>query len=272
MENRVNYAFVGAFVIGLLIALIFIGVWLSSSWNGKVYNTYAAYMTESVSGLAKDSTVKYNGVNIGHIYSITLDPENPQRVRLLMKIENTAPVTETTTARLITQGLTGVSFVELSSGKPNSPPLVVHPGELYPVIKTSPSLFSRLDTTINELAIRLNKAMDTFDKTFDSNTRESLQHTIANLDKVTTTFAQNTKTFDATMKHANEFFQNGQIAAGKLSTSLNSFSGETLLKVNHLLENLNGVSTQLSDISDEISQNPSILLKGRVPPKKGPGE
>jgi phospholipid/cholesterol/gamma-HCH transport system substrate-binding protein len=272
MQNKVNYAFVGVFVLVLMAMLIFIGIWLSKGWNAKSYTTYAAYMIESVSGLAQDGTVKYNGVSVGHICSITLDAENPQRVRLLMKIESSTPITEATTARLITQGITGVSFIELTANQPNAPRLIARPGELYPVIKTAPSLFSRLDTAASELIVRLNKSLDAFDKTFDKDAQQSIRNTLINLDKITKNFSENTQALDKTMQHADAFFKSGAAAGAKLSNGLNTFSSETLPKVNLLVENLTVFSNRLNDLGDEVSQNPSILLKGRVPFKKGPGE
>lgn len=272
MENRINYTFVGIFVICLFTVLIFIGVWLSTDWKSKVYNTYAAYMTESVSGLAVNSAVRYNGVKVGHICSISLDSENLQRVRLLMKIENTAPITETTTATLIEQGLTGVSSIELKAGAPNSRPLLARPGELYPVIKTTPSLFKRLDAAVNELVMRLNKGMDIIDRTFDRNTQNSFKHTIENLDKITSTFAANTQNLDKNLQSVQILLKDGDIAAKQLNMSLKAFSSETLPQVNQLLGNLTIFSGQLNEMGDAMIQNPSILIKGRVPPAKGPGE
>lgn len=272
MENRVNQAIVGIFVIVLLTALILVGVWLSTEWKGKIYNMYAAYMTESVSGLATNSAVKYNGVRVGYVTSISLDPENPQRVRLLMKIENTAPITETTRAMLIEQGLTGVGSIELHAGTPNSRPLLARPGELYPVIKTAPSLFKRLDMAVNELIVRLNKGMDVLDRTFDQNTQNSFRHTIENLDKITSMLAANTQTLDKSIKHAQILIQKGETATDQLNIGLKAFSGETLPQVNQVLGNLTIFSSQLTEIGNEIGQNPSILIKGRTPPMKGPGE
>lgn len=272
MESRVNYTLVGIFVIGLLIALIFIGIWLSAEGKGKSYNTYAAYMTESVSGLAVDAAVKYNGVKVGHVSSISLDPENPQRVRLLLKIENTAPITETTVATLIEQGLTGVSSIELKAGAPNSPPLLARPGELYPIIKTAPSLFKRLDAAVQELVVRLNKGMDMLDRIFDQNTQKSFRHTIENLDKITSTFAKNSQSLDNSMHHVEILINKGETATEQLNIGLKALTGETLPQVNQLLGNLTIFSSQLNEFGDQMIQNPSILVRGRVPPAKGPGE
>ena len=272
MESKVNYTLVGVFVIGLVTALIFIGVWLTAGWKGKVYNTYAVYMTESVSGLALHSIVKYNGVKVGFLTSMSLDPENPQRVRLLLKIENTAPITETTTAMLVSQGLTGVSTLELRAGTPNAHPLLARPGELYPVIRTAPSLFRRLDIAITELIVRLNRGLDIIERTLDPKTRKSFQHTISNLDKITSMFAANTQSMDDSIHHANSLIKKGEAAADQLNIGLKTISGETLPQVNELLGNLTIFSSQLNEFGDEMIRNPSILVRGKRPPEKGPGE
>jgi phospholipid/cholesterol/gamma-HCH transport system substrate-binding protein len=272
MESKVNYTFVGAFVIGLITALIFIGVWLSTQWKGKVYNIYAAYMAESVSGLAINAPVKYSGVKVGYVDSITLDPQNPQHVRLLMKIENTAPITEATTAKLTEQGLTGVSSIDLHANTNNARPLMAKPGELYPVIKTAPSLFTRLDTAISQLIVRLDKGADALNQTFDPHTQELLRHSIKNIDNITTTLSANMKTFDQSMAHVQIFIKKGEVATDQLNVGLKAFSTQTLPQINQLLGNLTMVSSQLSEVSDQLVQNPSILIKGRTPPAKGPGE
>jgi phospholipid/cholesterol/gamma-HCH transport system substrate-binding protein len=58
MESNVNYTLVGAFIIGLTIAMIVIALWLSVGLTGKQYNFYLAYMNESVSGLSANAPVK----------------------------------------------------------------------------------------------------------------------------------------------------------------------------------------------------------------------
>ena len=189
-----------------------------------------------------------------------------------MKIENTAPITETTVATLIEQGLTGVSSIELKAGTPNSRPLLARPGELYPVIKTAPSLFKRLDAAIHELVVRLNKTMDTFDRAFDPATQKSFRHTIENLDKITSVFAKNSTSIDNSLQHVEILINKGETTTEQMNIALKALTGETLPLVNQLLGNLNIFSGQLNEFGDQMNQNPSILIRGRVPPAKGPGE
>src|SRR5687768_2587669 len=111
METKVNYTIVGAFII-LLIAAICLGIiWLASGLSLEKYTTYLVYMQESVSGLSVDSTVEYNGVDVGKVKSIELNHKNPQLVEVLLSIKSTTPITRGTSATLTSRGVTGVVYI-----------------------------------------------------------------------------------------------------------------------------------------------------------------
>ena len=82
METKVNLGLVGAFVLALGAVLIGIVLWLASGglWQPS-YDLYLAVENESVAGLNPNAPVKYNGVEIGKVRSIALDPQDPQALR-----------------------------------------------------------------------------------------------------------------------------------------------------------------------------------------------
>ena len=139
MEPKVNYMIVGLFVVLLGVALLGGILWLSRTDYRGVYDRYYSYMTESVSGLSTDASVKYRGVDVGRVKEIVLDPANPEEVRLALDLVRGTPVKENTVAVLETQGLTGLTTVNLTGGTRDSPLLTAKPGETYPVIKSGPS-------------------------------------------------------------------------------------------------------------------------------------
>ena len=68
MEEKVNFAIVGVFVLALGAALIAGVLWLSSGGAyRRAYDTYQTYMHESVSGLSRDAPVRYRGVEVGRV-------------------------------------------------------------------------------------------------------------------------------------------------------------------------------------------------------------
>ena len=279
MEPKVNYTIVGLFVIGLLIAIIVMTLWLSVGLSDNTYKTYRVYMNESVAGLSIDSPVQYNGVTVGHITNISLNDKNPQQVKLLLAIQTDTPITESTTATLMSQGLTGIAYIGLRSNSANLKPLQTEPGEDYPVIKTSPSLMMRLDTAVSALTMNLTQISTELHSILDSDNRQALKQTLQNINQLTSSLANNSKELSSTLKSANiimantaktsqqfpDLLKNGQM-------TLQILNEQTLPTINSLISNLNTTSNNLLITSKNIKQNPSVILRGETPPPPGPGE
>lgn len=157
MNTKTHYALVGLFVIMLSFALIAAIFWLGFDRNDKIYDKYQAYMNESVSGLNIKAPVKYRGVEVGQVIDISLVPERPNDVFLLLEIARETPIKTDTYATLSTQGLTGLAFIELTGGSVEASAPKRKEGEKYPEIKTKPSLLVRVDSTITTLSKNINK-------------------------------------------------------------------------------------------------------------------
>jgi phospholipid/cholesterol/gamma-HCH transport system substrate-binding protein len=308
MESKVSFAIVGAFVLLLGAALVGGTLWLSS---GKAYRhsyeTYVVYMADSVAGLSPDAIVTYRGVQVGRVRKIELAPNNGELVRLTLDIEKGTPIKQDTVATLHTQGLTGIAHVELSGGSPSSPPLTAKPGEEFPVIPSGPSLFTRLDTAVTELLDNLNKSSTSLNAVLDADNRRAFAQTLANLEAVTHTFAQRSRSIDATLSSTARAMENVAKLSDQLSglvervqasadrfdsmsarvsqassdvvdtvrgagADVHRFTGETLPETRALIGELRGLSASLRRFSDELETNPALLVQGRPPAKPGPGE
>ncbi|MBI5611867.1 MAG: MCE family protein, partial [Gammaproteobacteria bacterium] len=153
MEEKVNFAVVGVFV--LLLGAAFIGgvLWLSSGKSYRTsYDIYQTYMTESVAGLNLNAPVRYRGVEVGRVQKIALAPGNVEQVQVTLAIKTGTPIKTDTVAILSTQGLTGIAFVDLRGGSRDSPALHAQADERYPVINSGPSLMVRLDASLIDVA------------------------------------------------------------------------------------------------------------------------
>lgn len=151
MEPKVNYILVGAFVVLLGGSILGVVMWLAKSDYRGAYDRYYVYTQESVAGLSVNSTVKYRGVDVGRVKEIILNPENSEEVRVTLDILSGTPVKADTVAVLVTQGLTGLVTLNLNGGSRDAPLLTAEGGQVYPVIKSEPSLFGRLDMAISKL-------------------------------------------------------------------------------------------------------------------------
>jgi len=251
METKVNYTLVGAFVIFLFTCIILTIIWLSSGLSLQSNVIYQVYMSESVSGLGIDSSVEYNGVNVGTVTSIELNHQNPQLVELLLSIKANTPITQGTVATLRSRGLTGIASLALKDNGTDTRPLKKLPGDRYPVIPTSPSLFFRLDSALTNLTLSLQTLLN-------KESLHSIKEIIKNLREVTDALAVNTQQIRTILQNT--------------AKASNTFTMQTLPAANQTLLNLNTLSRNLEQISFELKQNPSILIRGKAQTTLGPGE
>ena len=285
MEEKVNFAAIGAFVLVLGAALIGFTLWLSSGKSYTThYDTYLTYMNDSVAGLNLNAPVRYRGVEIGRVRKIALAPGNVEQVQLTLDIEHDTPVKTDTVAVLQTQGLTGLAYVELTGGGRDSPALKQQPGADYPVIKAGPSLLTRLDTAITQLLTNLNQTSENLNALLDADNRRAVKQTLVDLQQLSAALASHSGQIDATLADAAHAMKNtaritDELAelsasgnAGKALKSTQQFTSETLPEIEQLVMQLRELTASLQRVSSQIEQNPSVLLYGKTPAKPGPGE
>lgn len=159
MNNRVNYGLVGFLVLLSLSMMVAFGYWLLKPTEEAEMRTYAVYFDESVLGLNMDAPVKYRGINVGNVVSLKINPNNSEQVEVLVNVLKTTPIKVSTVAQLTSQGITGLSYINLSYGEEASEPLESKKGEEYPVIKTIPSLLIKLENTFGDMSVNLTETL-----------------------------------------------------------------------------------------------------------------
>lgn len=136
METKANFALIGAFVVAVFIALVLFVVWLSGSEFDQQFDEYIVEFTGPVRGLSVGGDVRYNGLSVGEVTDLNLDPENSNIVRATVEIDANTPVQSNSFARLEPQGLTGLSYLQIFSGGDEFPLLrdldgpAIIPGEM----------------------------------------------------------------------------------------------------------------------------------------------
>jgi phospholipid/cholesterol/gamma-HCH transport system substrate-binding protein len=308
METKVNYAAVGAFVLILGAALVAGVLWLASGGAfQKKCDLYLAVVDESVAGLNVNAPVKYNGVDVGKVREIQLDPGNPERVNLIFAIERGTPIKEDTVAVLKTQGLTGIAYVELSGGTPASLPLRATAGKSYPQIRTKPSLAARLENVLTDVLAKLDSTSTNINAVLSDENRAAFSSALADIAKVAKTIAARKDVIDAGMVNAGRTLENASritaqmepvikrigngadaiekmgdevartsASAGKTVNSIGAdmkrFTAETLPELERLLGELSVLSASLRRLTEQTERNPAGLLFGRKAVLEGPGE
>jgi phospholipid/cholesterol/gamma-HCH transport system substrate-binding protein len=298
MDNKINHALVGLLVIILSLALVASTLWLSVGTDKKNYQTYQAFIKESVSGLNWKAPVKYRGVEVGYVRDITLIADRPHEVRVLLDIQQGVPLKQDTLVVLSTQGLTGLAYIELTGGTLTAPLPIRQPGQHYPELTTKPSLLVRLDTAISNLLIQLEnvsaKANDLL-KSFNPATSSDLfaninqlsrsitallseqnvaavTNTLHNLDLISTSLTARTPQLESGLANIEKTASQLGLALTESSRDMNYFTHQVLPEINSSLQELHVLSTTLRNFTQELERNPNMLLFGKSEPPLGPGE
>lgn len=181
MESRFNYTFTGLFVVVFVIGLIAFAFWLGKyGQNDRDYRRFHVYITESVSGLSPEAAVKYNGVDVGKVESIRINPRNSEEVELILKIKKETPIKTDSYALLKFYGITGLAFIEIVGGSKEAP-LLMDDGQRASVIPTRPSLITRLDESLSNVAAKLSITLDHADRLFNDRNIDNVEQTLRHL-------------------------------------------------------------------------------------------
>ena len=203
METRANYVAVGAFVLLVLAGAVVALLWLARVQFNRESTFYDIYFAGSVTGLGQGSAVRYNGIQIGRVVEIRIDPQNTSQVRATIEVDQAATVIKSdAVASLEVQGLTGYAFIEITGGSQEAAPLQRREGQRYPVIASRPSGLQQVVTSAPEALARLIEVADRLALLFDEKNRAALSQTLENVRRVTAVAAARAGDVDSTLGDA----------------------------------------------------------------------
>jgi phospholipid/cholesterol/gamma-HCH transport system substrate-binding protein len=168
--------------------------------SGDIY--FINFKKMSVSGLNTGATVKYQGVNIGRVSNIKVNPEDLSSILVYVLIEKGFPVKKDMSATLAYTGITGLKFIELSGGETKSENL--EPKGEIPTKRglgeKAEDIVSNIDSAVKginkflseENQKKISLFLDNIEKTSETistvinNKRKNMEDSISNIERATT--------------------------------------------------------------------------------------
>ena len=144
METHARYFLIGMFSLSVLAVLLLFALWLGKLELGRDYQDYDIRFEESVAGLAKGGLVQFQGVQVGEVRKLKLDPVDPRVVIVRVRMTEQTPIKTDTKAQLSFTGLTGVAVIELIGGTPGAKLLREVEPNSVPIIASIPSTLTQL--------------------------------------------------------------------------------------------------------------------------------
>lgn len=222
METKANHLVIGAFVLAILSAGFGFVYWMQGFGSGGEQRYYIVF-EGGVSGISSASNVLFNGIRVGKVQGLQLDPEDARLVRVLISISGNTPVRTNSRARIESQGLTGGSAIQVSPGTPDTPLLVAKAEDEIPIIKadraSSQSLFDAAPEVMgnaNALLVRLNDVI--------ADNQDSIRKTITNVESFTGMLDERKDDIDAVIRDAKALSEQIKRVADKIEKSVDNFS------------------------------------------------
>jgi len=276
MASQKTKFVVGLFLVcGIGIALLAF-IWLGMSRYFEKGWFYVTYFNESVQGLDKDSPVKYRGVSVGRVHSISVAPDS-KLVKVVLKIETGMVLDTNMVAQLKSVGITGSVFIELDQKKPGEPdrsPPLSFPSE-FPIVASKPSdlgeILRGIDDILNKikavdlegLSAKVKSNLDTLETAIqDANVKGLSGKLERSLDQINQILDGHrwdkiVASTQETIQAANEFFMKGNATLTHAETAFAQARGIIVDKehaIREALENMNKViekSASLTAGADE---------------------
>ncbi|MCK9182610.1 MAG: MlaD family protein [Fibrobacteraceae bacterium] len=218
----------------ILGALAFIGYVIGARVMVKNVNYYTVF-SESVEGLTRGAKVMLNGIDVGRVTKIYVNPDTLHQVIVRFEVTEGTPI-KTGTRINLTGGisLTGIRYLLLSGGD-------VHEADLPPesLVPAGVSFLESVTGQAEELAVKVETALNQTNKLLADENINHLTSAIAHLDSVMIVahaivkenrgpIAQVPKDLDSLVKETHQLVSSfkDENVAKKLSTALSAIDSQ----------------------------------------------
>lgn len=243
MEIRASYALVGLFTLLAILGLVGFTIWSAANANRSDMATYEVVFYGSVSGLSVGNDVLFNGVRVGQVRRITLNPDNPARVNVFVEIAGDTPVRSNSIARLEMRGMTGLAVVSISGGSTDSPLVKTPEKGSVPVIQTSASPLETFLDSAPDLIVSANKVMHNLHQLLGEHNQESVTKILDSSAKLVTELSNRSQSLDSIIENADNL--SGELT--RFTANLNRLSNtevkEAVAELNKLAKKLNALAS-----------------------------
>ncbi len=296
METKGNYVLIGLFALSVVVAAFAFVFWFHNIGGTAKRATYVVRFEGSAAGLRSGSAVLFNGIRMGEVSKVIINPDDPHQVLAYIEVDVRAPIRTDTSVGLDFQGLTGIASIALTGGSKGAPPfvttfseppmLIADASASQDVTRAARDVLKRIDAQLAEGGSLNNtfKSIEAFSEMLKETLAENgpLYNTVKNVETFSKTLADNSGRIDNILGGLENLsggpdgkgdFQEAARSIKQLSDNLDKRTAEIGAGINRFsatgareLENFAGEARRtLGEIDravKNLDRNPSRLLFG----------
>jgi len=277
METKANYSLIGLFTLVVVFAVFAFVYWFQNIGGTGERTYYQIVFDGSVSGLRTGASVLYNGIRVGEVTGLKLDPDKPKQVIATISVDKTVAIRSDTEIALEFQGLTGIASIALK-GVGTDKPILLGSKENPPVLVAPPNATADITTAARETLRKLD--------VFLVDNQEAFHAAVANIDKFSASLARNSERIDkitaglqdltggedgksgeinATVRSIHALADNLDKRTEEISKGINLFTAAGTKQINAIGADAHRTLAQVEVTFKNLDKNPSRLIFGGPP-------
>jgi phospholipid/cholesterol/gamma-HCH transport system substrate-binding protein len=258
METRAHFVAVGTFVLAVIFLAFVAVLWLGRTEFGEQAKRYYIFFRGSVAGLNKGSQVQYNGIPVGRVVDIRVDPNNLEQIQVTVEVDTSiVEIKSDARAFLDANIVNGIATIQIRGGTREASDLQPQPGHKYPVIMAGRSELEEVKASLPELLADLKEATHSVNALLNEQNRQAVSDSLQNIRTITESFVAPSKEVSEVVDNANatvlqlkSFFRDidqSYVGKGGLKDGLS----QTLDDADRLAKNLGETNRQLQLVLQE---------------------
>jgi phospholipid/cholesterol/gamma-HCH transport system substrate-binding protein len=272
---------------------------LGGNWFWVKYDMYDSRFT-AIKDLSRGRPVKYAGLDVGRVETISLDVNDPRYIQVTMAIKHGFPLFAGTVARIAQKGLVGDYYVLLElRGQPGEK---LAPGGTIPAITTMDmqELAAKAGELLDDIRPKISDIADNISRLFTPENTESLKKALEgtpklvedlrlaavdfrrNWEALSTKGGKAAETLDASLRRMDKTVTTVEAELTKTlanfrtqATSVGGLVGDVRQGFNYdqeqieeILKNLNRTSRDVRELAARLRERPWELIR----PPSGPAK
>jgi len=265
MEPKAHHIIIGLFTVATAAAALVFALWLGKTATDREWAWYEIGFDHPVSGLSKGNPVQYSGVEVGEVMELTLDPENPSHVRVLVRVDESVKIRENTRVGLVLANITGSMSVRFRGGTSDSP-VIEGNRKNPPLIMAEPSVFTSLLDNGEALLSKAERLLTNANTLFSEENSENLTVILRNTRIATDGLMARRDELEELMERMNDASVRAAEASERVSefadnadNLLQSEGKQTLVALNNAIAS---IQTTASRIEQLTANNEGALDEG----------